>query len=1620
MHVLITRINLNKTFGLVELWINLDDEKKHIYDQMKEDIQIPKRKFNGSEGQPGDLCLVLFRDTWNRARIVSIQGDTFNVFLIDHGQPHFATCEDLAWAHNDSVLIPPEIEFCVLANIVCPDNNWPEGAAKFLKSLSGKKVQGVVQHVLADRKILLDVPFVSKFICQLGIPQNITGDDFKCLVLKCLNLPIEEASEIYHSTQKENGDDNQSMEKHDNYFYPALLTGVSENITVTEVTGPQNIFCQLLIFTKEVKMLSEQIHQYYEDPSNISEVQQKTVGYPCAARDKNGRWHRSLLKRKIEASDTAFEVLHVDEGRTEEVGVGRIRALHRNFLRLPVFTYQCSLVGLMDNDTGWTTDHTNHLKSLLMNKTLVAKFDRHYTPQNVYDVKLYAENSPCILEKDIINTLIHSLPTSPKDDQCIHINGKDSHDKVLLGYKKVDVSREANVSVGDCLKQQEKLLPNSFQDGCNSESFTIGASVNVKVSCIETPKMFWCQSVDKMDSLRCLMQDLQSHYASVHPGPLQGYICIARSPDNGMWYRARIIKNHHSPLVAVRFIDYGHTQMVPLQDVRPIDPYFLQLNAQAFQCCLSSVESFSNLDDVAWSEEAFTEFKRFVDSNVSSNTAIKCIIKDVTLDSEGLQLNVVDIESLPEGAYKILVQECAQSETLLQHTLELKLGAYNYSSHNLEVGAIEKIFITSSQSVHNFYCQLDRNLHLLETVTENIKQLISQGQYTNLPLGPNSLCFAKYPDNQWYRGKIAAMLPKPKVHFVDYGETLEVTKSNILPFPSEECLARSIAVQAIPLGLFDVPDVVPKEVDQWFSDCANNSSLTISVVSKGPQGKLLVDLFDRSLNVNEEVRKKISKMTQQKMIGLAQSNEKLFLNSNERNSVQSEECEKHQHLNVSRTVETNDLTQEAEYEETVKGSQSTLDVSIKDTENGNLMEDSQSDLQITHHFLLPCPEKNATNCTYKWPTISQLKTEEVFASCIVEPQHFWCQYNDTEDLKLLSKLAQEAGQVQQDVMVPETLGPGSPCLALFPSDAQWYRAMIMERSDNTLHVVFVDYGNESDVSISDVRPLPQGLLEIVPQAFLCSLTGFDKSKGTWDDQVYDEFYNLLVDKSLCLTAFSMEDDSKLGIPRYIVQCECENMNVNCEMQKHWRSVSKEQVMEKSSEAENSPDERQVDANRMYDVLPVKANGFAYKKPEVAINQTENVYASCIAEPNFFWCQYANTEDLKRLSKLTQKAGQTQQVPMFPKTLVPGSVCVALYFVDNLWYRAQVMDRNDNSLHVVFVDYGNESDVNIDDVRPLPQNLLDLAPQAFLCSLNGFDESKGSWDEQVYGDFYNLLVEKLLKVTVLEVQDHLALQVPQYVVEVKFENVVVTKAMRKYWKPVAKRHVTLQIPERENSPQDEQIDLCVSKGNTNVIMYKKPNICKKQRVDAVYASCIVGPKFFWCQCVQELDMLSIVVQEAGQTHQEAVFTEALPPSSPCLALFSSDQRWYRALGLQRTENVLHVVFIDYGNESDVDIENVRLLPSGLLDVAPQAFLCSLAGFDESKGSWDEEAYEDFYNLLVDKPLKVTVIDVEDHSELGVPQYAVQVECEGVIINSLMRKYWKESSEVPLKEVRRHEN
>ncbi|PWA29697.1 hypothetical protein CCH79_00007935 [Gambusia affinis] len=72
-------------------------------------------------------------------------------------------------------------------------------------------------------------------------------------------------------------------------------------------------------------------------------------------------------------------------------------------------------------------------------------------------------------------------------------------------------------------------------------------------------------------------------------------------------------------------------------------------------------------------------------------------------------------------------------------------------------------------------------------------------------------------------------------------------------------------ILAVPLGLFNVPADLSLEINEWFANHAVGNNFTISVAAKGKKGKLLVELFDGSLNVNALVREKVTKMRRSKM-----------------------------------------------------------------------------------------------------------------------------------------------------------------------------------------------------------------------------------------------------------------------------------------------------------------------------------------------------------------------------------------------------------------------------------------------------------------------------------------------------------------------------------------------------------------------------------------------------------------------------------------------------------------------------------------------------------------------------------------------------------------------------------
>uniref|UniRef100_A0AAX7UWL9 Tudor domain-containing protein n=1 Tax=Astatotilapia calliptera TaxID=8154 RepID=A0AAX7UWL9_ASTCA len=121
------------------------------------------------------------------------------------------------------------------------------------------------------------------------------------------------------------------------------------------------------------------------------------------------------------------------------------------------------------------------------------------------------------------------------------------------------------------------------------------------------------------------------------------------------------------------------------------------------------------------------------------------------------------------------------------------------------------------------------------------------------------------------------------------------------------------------------------------------------------------------------------------------------------------------------------------------------------------------------------------------------KNTDVYMSHFInDDQTFWCQSASSEEhdeiLLGLSEVENSAGQNHID---PDALVPGSLCIARFLDDEFWYRAEVIDKNEGELSVFFLDYGNKTRVSITDVREMPPCLLKIPPQAFLCELEGFD-------------------------------------------------------------------------------------------------------------------------------------------------------------------------------------------------------------------------------------------------------------------------------------------------------------------------------------------------------------------------------------------------------------------------------------------------------------------------------------------------------------------------------------------------
>ncbi|XP_068199410.1 tudor domain-containing 6 [Antennarius striatus] len=1658
--VLIKKVHLHPLCVLVEFWGKFSELRTADYECLAKEIQSPRNTFGETEGNPGDQCLVQVEGTWYRSRIVSRNGSKYTVFLIDKGMSYSTVLGNLAWGKKQHFSLPPEVEHCVLANVLplSPDNRWSPVALEFLKSLSGKSVKAHVQDVLVQqRTFVLKIHCISKQMYEMGMAKKLSPDVFQDFV-HMSNTEVEVSPETLQISTGAG----ELLHKEELFMYPELPEGTVETVIVTEVTNPQRIFCQLKVFSKELKKLSEQITKRYEGRTTNCIISPEMIGFPCAARGRDGKWYRSVVQQVFPACGVV-EVLNVDYGTKEFVCMMNVKPLDAEFFRMPVVTYICSLYGITENGVGWTNDQVEYLVTLLLHKTVIVKFEYQSISEGVHYVTLYGE------ENANINTLFGSKESCLLDyvkafehyaiqsSACSHINaernlttyfthveaaeekvGKGRAEKLPVEEMSVSSSYVATVqhvidpsefwiqtqhyahefdelmedindfykgssnnglrnpSVGMyCAAKAEdgyfyratvaeitetkakvffvdygntevvdqfdiKSLPDKFkklpcfavkcflagvrpkdgrwsQSSCNyfktavtdkilnvyvtekcedsyavqlldskaegekdvrtlmcssglaeraetqrqlkpttakqpavlcktqlpetrlssvskkkeitlqpqktsgssgderrtpsfkEYMFTIGRVLDVTVSCINSPNDFWCQLVQNAGHLKLLMHNLQTYYANSEFEPFVETACVARHPHNRMWYRALVIHKHETH-VDVLFVDYGQTEAVSLYDLRKICPEFLILRGQAFRCSLLNPADPTSATN-KWNDEAIAKFYSFVEMATSKFIALKCTIYAIMYSEQKIVFNIVALETPFESIATSMMNLVQGSSPMTVTGPSFRLDTYYYSTHHVKTGTEEEVLVTCVNSVSQFYCQLERNADVIKNLKEKVNSICHKLVNVTVPTVFGTLCFAKYTDGQWYRGQIKTTKPVIKVHFVDYGDTIEVEKSDLLPIPKEANNIMSVPVQAVMCSLSDIPEDVCSKVNHWFEMNATDCRFQALIVAREPDGKLLVELYHGKTQINSQL-KKMSQVEMHReeqilqqgriafkgcatqalktpIVALKKAAEtkdhNLTFRKNDSNQTPAHEIGD---SGLSMQTAKMPLSHVCENAQKVKAAPLKLykpphqrqacESAPDKAKNGsevvcNIKSRKESLFSQTKELFKTTSsgrESLGKNDAASLPKLSDLPSKDitsgmeadVYVSHCNSPLSFYVQLVKEEDeiFSLVDKL-------NNPLSIPLTLDitdlqTGDLVQAEFPDDSSWYRAFVKEIHNNmTVIVEFVDFGNTTTLPISKIARLDKYFLDLPAYSIHCMLSdavalGMEEVSdptvmSSFKEDIGGNGEKVLkcqfIKQSGSIWEVILEDGVVNVICKVSARCTTDDVNI---------------IVGKIEQAEEKPgqtsDTGQMSENTQEPTQ--NNNSHNYRQQEVVEGQTLEGYITAVNDNLTFCCQPVDSEEFVKLtSVVSAEVGDADHKWADPDTLTPGRPCIALFSDNRSWRRAEVIHKDGDMLSVRFVDYGNISQVSVTDVMEMPTHLMETPPKAILCELQGFGDSCGSWDRGAVDHFSVMTADKVLQLTITGV----AMEGGQLksFVHVEYEGQVINEAMKTWWK-----------------------------------------------------------------------------------------------------------------------------------------------------------------------------------------------------------------------------------------------
>uniref|UniRef100_A0A672KUI6 Tudor domain-containing protein 1-like n=1 Tax=Sinocyclocheilus grahami TaxID=75366 RepID=A0A672KUI6_SINGR len=360
------------------------------------------------------------------------------------------------------------------------------------------------------------------------------------------------------------------------------------------------------------------------------------------------------------------------------------------------------------------------------------------------------------------------------------------------------------------------------------------------------------------------------------------------------------------------------------------------------------------------------------------------------------------------------------------------------------------------------------------------------------------------------------------------------------------------------------------------------------------------------------------------------------------------------------------------------------------------------------------------------------------------------------------------------------------------------------------------------------------------------------------------------------------------------------------------------------------------------------------------------------------------ESLKNITTELQKAYSTSFAAEYKPEI--GELCAVKFSLDRNWYRAEVqsVDVARRVVSVFYIDFGNEENVTLDNIRPLSEN-IDAAPPfvsyALQCCVAGIKPLTGSWTGECTISVRQLIAGKSLTFTVLDIMNDgalLAVDVPLSTLGKYMSTFLIEQGYA----------IKEDVPVKPQTEHDINSLMTASfenfkrlSGGKNENSEARPPEPLTQGLGDTFTAIVThlqSPSEILCQKLENasvIQQLQVNLREhCSKTPVSENFRPA--PGTVCCSLFSEDNQWYRAKVLAySSEDRVCVGYIDFGNSEEVELYRLRPICKELLALATQAIPCSLAGTSPT-GTWPEEAILMVKRLVCNRFIRVEILGKKD--------------------------------------------